>query len=114
MILRNALQIVSFSSVLVGCGAIGYGAWVWMHLAAIDICGMAVDAGGRMAVNFLGLLGMGASVVLGGAVGGLLVYGETRRHRVAALVPFLLLVVVLALMQWWSASSFDASCGGAR
>lgn len=111
-ILRNAAQIAGFCGVLVGSGAIGYGSWVVMHLVAIDVCGIAVDAGGRMAVNFVGLIGMGVAVVLGGAAGGALVYGESRRARLLGLALIVLLLVILGLMQWWSASSFDASCGG--
>ncbi len=57
-------------------------------------------------------IGMGVAVVLGGAAGGALVYGESRRARLLGLALIVLLLVILGLMQWWSASSFDASCGG--
>lgn len=99
---------------LIACGAIGYGAWVRMHLVAIDICGIAVDAGGRFAINVVGLIGMGVALVLGGAAGGGLVYGETRRGRLFGIAMIVLLVLILALLQWWNAWSFGASCGGGR
>lgn len=99
-------------AIVLAGGAFGYGSWVLLHLQAIDVCGTAVDAGDRFAVNFVGLIWMGVCLVAAAVVAALVDGGGGRAWKIA-LGVVLLIVVLTGLLQWWNVASFEASCGGA-
>lgn len=114
MIAATALRTVGFCVILVASVAIGYWSWVRMHLVAIDVCGIGVGVSGRIGINVVGLIWLGCSLILGGAVGGGLVFGTTRGQRLVGVAALALLVGGTLALQLWNASSFDSYCGGER